>query len=244
MDPQIWLSLLTLTLLEVILGIDNLVFISIITSRVPQHRQTFARRIGLVGALVMRLLFLAGIFWLITLTQPLFSLFSHPFSARDMILIAGGLFLLVKGTTEIHNVIEGIEEGGVKVKQKNMYVAISQIMLFDIIFSLDSIMTAVGLTDHYWIMAVAIIIAIIAMLFASEPLHRFIHSHPTIKMLALSFLILIGAVLIADGFQYHIPREYIYFSISFSIFVELMNNLARRKRKKQRVKSEKVRPMQ
>jgi len=237
LDPQIWASLLTLTALEIVLGIDNLVFISIITSNVAQHQQKYARRIGLLGALVMRLGFLAGVFWLVTLSKPLFSIFSYSFSVRDLILIIGGLFLLVKGTTEIHSVIEGDEEIKEKPKKKSMSLAITQIMIFDIVFSLDSIMTAVGLTDHYWIMAVAIFIAIITMLIASEPLHHFIQAHPTIKMLALSFLILIGVVLIADGFQFHIPREYIYFSICFSIFVEFLNNLARKRRKRKTAKN-------
>jgi len=235
-DPQIWLSLLTLTILEIVLGVDNLVFISIVSNDVPKKQQKIARRTGLIGALFMRLLLLAGIFWVITLTKPLFSIFAQPFSIRDLILIGGGVFLLFKSTTEIHGTIEGTDQIKAKRKRKPMYVAILQIMIFDIIFSLDSVMTAVGLTEYYWVMAVAITIAIITMLFLSEPLHRFIQAHPTIKMLALSFLLLIGAVLIADGFQFHIPREYIYFSISFSILVEVLNNLARKGRKKDKKK--------
>lgn len=237
LDPQLWLSLITLTFLEIVLGVDNLVFISIVSNDVIVSRQKAARRIGLIGALAIRLIFLAGIFWVIGLTKPLFVLYGQSFSGRDLILLAGGLFLLAKGTIEIHHSIEEDEhiEGG-RHRKKSMWMAIIQIMLFDIIFSLDSILTAIGLTNYYWVMAIAIMIAIGVMLLASEPLHEFIHAHPTIKMLALSFLLLIGLVLIADGFEYHIPREYVYFAIAFSIFVEFLNSLMRRrKRKKQNV---------
>lgn len=233
LDPQLWLSLLTLTFLEIVLGVDNLVFISIVSNDVIQSRQKAARRIGLIGALGIRLIFLAGIFWIIGLTKPLFVLFGQTFSGRDIILLLGGLFLLAKGTIEIHHSIEDDENiTGSTRRKKSMWMAIIQIMIFDIIFSLDSILTAIGLTNHYWIMATAILLSIGVMLLASEPLHRFIHEHPTIKMLALSFLLLIGLVLIADGFEYHIPREYVYFAIAFSIFVEFLNNIARRRKQK------------
>lgn len=232
LTPQLWLSLLTLTILEIVLGVDNLVFISIVSNDVPLHQQKTARRVGLIGALLMRLALLAGIFWIIGLTKPFFALMNHNFSIRDLILIAGGLFLLVKATVEIHNSIEGDSEGAESGKKKSMWLAIVQIMIFDIIFSLDSILTAIGLTNHYFVMATAIFIAIIVMLLASEPMHTFINNHPTIKMLALSFLLLIGVVLIADGFSFHIPREYIYFAIAFSIFVEFMNSLVRRSKKR------------
>ncbi len=230
LEPQVWISLLTLTFLEIILGVDNLVFISIVSNDVDPARQKTVRRIGLIGALLLRLIFLAAIFWIIGLTQPLFSLFNQEFSVRDLILLLGGTFLLTKATLEIHHSIEDEEENISRRKRKSMWMAILQIMIFDIIFSLDTILTAVGLTSYYWIMAIAIIIAIIVMLLASEPMHRFIHTHPTIKMLALSFLLLIGMILIADGFDYHIPREYVYFAIAFSVFVEFMNNLVRKKK--------------
>lgn len=230
LDPQLWLSLITLTFLEIVLGVDNLVFISIVSNDVAPAQQKMARKAGLLGALCIRLIFLAGILWIIGLSQPLFSLHGQSFSIRDLILIAGGLFLLIKATLEIHHSIEEKDEQGGHRRKKSMWTAIFQIMLFDIIFSLDSILTAIGLTRYYWIMAIAIMISIGVMLLASEPLHRFIHAHPTIKMLALSFLLLIGMVLIADGFQAHIPREYIYFAIAFSVFVEFLNSLVRRKK--------------
>lgn len=233
LDPQLWLSLLTLTFLEIVLGVDNLVFISIVSNDVVLHKQKAARRLGLIGALGIRLIFLAGIFWIIGLTKPLFVLYGQSFSGRDIILLLGGMFLLAKGTTEIHHSIEDDESTtGTIRRKKSMLMAIFQIMVFDIIFSLDSILTAIGLTNHYWVMVTAIIISIGVMLLASEPLHRFIHTHPTIKMLALSFLLLIGLVLIADAFQYHIPREYVYFAIAFSIFVEFLNSLARHRKQK------------
>ena len=229
-DPHIWLSLLTLTILEIVLGVDNLVFISIVSNDVTPGYQKLARRLGLLGALFMRLLMLAGVFWLTKLTTPLFRVWQHDFSIRNLILLGGGLFLLVKATSEIHGTIEADDETGSRKRRKSMWSAILQIMMFDVVFSLDSILTAVGLTNHYWVMAVAICIAIATMLFASEPLHQFIHDHPTVKILALSFLLLIGAVLIADGFDFHVPREYIYFSISFAILVEALNGLMRKRR--------------
>jgi len=239
LTPQLWLSFLTLTILEIILGVDNLVFISIVSNAVPLPQQKMTRRVGLMGALLMRLGFLAGVFWIISLTKPLFALFDHSFTMRDLILIGGGLFLLVKATTEMHYTIEGedeVREGAIR-KKKSMWAAVVQIMIFDIIFSLDSILTAIGLTNHYAVMAAAIIIAIVVMLLASEPLHKFIQEHPTVKMLALSFLLLIGLVLIADGFSFHIPREYVYFAIAFSIFVEFMNSLMYRHKRKSKVNS-------
>ncbi len=230
---EITVSLLTLTFLEIILGVDNLVFITSITARVAQAKQKLARRIGLSLALIMRLLLLLSVLWIIKVTQPVFTLLSHAFSGRDIFLVGGGLFLLYKGTQEIHMEFEEHNNGSIARKKKMMSFAsaVFQIAVLDIIFSLDSVITAVGLTQVYWIMATAIFIAIILMMVASEPLSRFVMRYPTIKMLALSFLLLIGMVLVADGFAFHIPREYVYFALSFSIFVESMNVLLQRRRK-------------
>jgi predicted tellurium resistance membrane protein TerC len=231
LNTDFWLSLLTLTALEIVLGVDNLVFISIISSRVKLQRQKLARRLGLAAALITRLLLLGSVFWLTKLSKPLFSLFNLNFSWRDLILIAGGLFLLVKATLEIHDQIEGEKPIEYKPKHLGLFSAITQIMIFDIIFSLDSILTAIGLTKIFFVMALAICIAIAVMIFASEGIHHFIEKYPTIKMLALSFLLLIGVMLIGDGFSFHIPREYIYFAIAFSVFVEFLNQFSRRKKK-------------
>jgi predicted tellurium resistance membrane protein TerC len=229
------ISLLTLTVLEVVLGVDNLVFISIASRRLPPHRQKAARRFGLLLALLTRLLLLASIVWLIGLKKPWFSIFSHSFSGRDLILIVGGLFLLIKSTLEIHDEFDEqqtLVKGG---RFASFSLVVMQIGILDIIFSLDSVFTAVGLAQAYWIMATAIMIAIVAMMVASEPLSRLINQYPTVKMLALSFLILIGTVLIADGFHFAIPHAYIYFAVGFSLFVEILNNLLRN-RKQQRKK--------
>jgi predicted tellurium resistance membrane protein TerC len=226
------ISLLTLTVLEIVLGVDNLVFISLASSHLPAPRQKAARRVGLLLALVTRLLLLAAVVWLIGLKQPWFSLFDHPFSGRDLILIAGGLFLLIKSTLEVHTEFEdhAVSIGGSRFT--NFMLVIIQIGVLDIVFSLDSVFTAVGLTRVYWIMATAIVMAIIVMIVASEPLSRLIAKYPTVKMLALSFLLLIGTMLIADGFHYEIPRGYIYFAVAFSLFVEILNNLVKQRKKK------------
>lgn len=229
--PEAWLALLTLTLLEIILGVDNLVFLSIITSRLPQAKQKAARQIGLLAACGMRLLLLATITWLIRFTQPLFSLMGQDFSGRDLILIGGGIFLLAKATSEIHQDVLEEEEPALKPRL-NMFWVIIQIMLLDIIFSLDSVITAVGMVQEFIIMALAIVIAVFMMLWASTPLSRLIQAYPTLKMLALSFLILVGAVLVADGFGFYMPRGYLYFAIAFSLFVETLNIFARNKRRK------------
>lgn len=224
-------SLVTLTFLEIILGVDNLVFLSIASSKLPPHQQKMARRLGLIFALVTRLILLASVVWLVRLKNPLFSIGSYAFSIRDLLLIAGGLFLLYKATQEIHAEMEPPAESGVKRAYAHVTSVIIQIGVLDIVFSLDSVFTAVGLTEHYWIMATAIFIAILTMIFLSEPLSAVVHDHPTIKMLALSFLLLIGVILIADGFHYHVPREYIYFAISFSVLVEILNGLVRKRQK-------------
>lgn len=228
---DILLSFVTLTILEVVLGIDNLVFLAIITQRLPKHQQLKARRLGLTLAWVMRLLLLASAVWLTKLTFPLFSIADMDFSGRDLFLLFGGLFLLAKSTQEIHSEIEPVDEAvHVSTKATGFGWIVTQIALLDIIFSLDSVLTAIGLTDRYWLMASAITIAIIAMIFASEPLSAFVERHPTIKMLALSFLMLIGTVLIADGLEFHIPRGYVYFAMGFSLFVESLNIIARKRR--------------
>lgn len=230
-EPQAWASLLTLTMLEIVLGIDNLVFLSVITSRVPSNNQKAARQFGLMLACVSRLLLLALITWMTKFTHPLFTIAGQAFSWRDLVLLAGGLFLLAKSTSEIHvDVTPAIPEARSKLSA-NFWWVIIQIMILDIIFSLDSVITAVGMAQEFVIMALAIIIAVLLMLLASEPLSRFIHAYPTLKMLALSFLLLVGVVLIADGLGFHIPRGYLYFAIAFSIFVEILNILAGRRRR-------------
>ncbi len=230
---DIALSLLTLTILEVVLGIDNLVFLAIISQRLPPQQRKKARHIGLTLAWMTRLLLLASAVWLTQLTKPLFTTFNYAFSGRDLFLLGGGLFLLAKATQEIHGELEPVEgQVTTQVKTSSFGFVVTQIAILDIIFSLDSVLTAIGLTQRFWLMAVAITIAIIAMLFASEKLSHFIERHPTIKMLALSFLILIGMVLIAEGFKFHIPRGYIYFAMGFSLFIESLNILKRKRQKK------------
>lgn len=229
---DVFLSLGTLTILEIVLGIDNLVFLAIVSQKLPHHQRKKARSIGLTLAWVSRLLLLASAVWIVKLTKPLFTIFTFEISGRDIFLLVGGLFLLAKGTQEIHNELEPAHATGFKPKPgkfNRFELVVGQIVMIDIIFSLDSILTAIGLTQRYWLMVVAITIAIIAMVFASEPLSKFIEKHPTIKMLALSFLILIGMVLVADSFDFHIPRGYIYFAMGFSMFIETLN-LIKRKR--------------
>lgn len=228
-NPEMLIGLLTLTLLEIVLGIDNLVFISVVTSRLPLQQQKKARQIGLILACVMRLLLLATIAWIVKLTTPLFSIWSQTFSWRDLILIFGGLFLLVKGTSEIHQNVAQLDEKNAHKMFASFTSVVIQIMFLDIIFSLDSVITAVGMVQELTIMVLAIIIAVIVMLIASEPLSRFIQTYPSLKILALSFLLLVGMALVADGFKFHIPRGYLYFAIAFSIFVEVANILSGRR---------------
>jgi predicted tellurium resistance membrane protein TerC len=236
-DPQIWASLITLTVLEIVLGVDNLVFIAIVANRLPERQRDRARKFGLALALVTRLLLLASISWLVGLTQPLFAIAGHGFSGRDLILLLGGLFLIYKGTQEIHAQLEG-EEGegahGTSRAAASLAGAVTQIMVLDIVFSLDSVITAVGLADEFLVMAAAIVIAVAIMLVASGPLSRFINAHPTVRMLALGFLLLVGAMLVADGFGVHMPRGYIYAAIGFSILVEALNLVAAQRRRKRR----------
>ena len=231
-DPQIWASLVTLTALEIVLGIDNLVFIAIVAGRLPPERQNRARRIGLALALITRLALLASIVWIIGLTRPVFELFGQPVSWRDIVLIAGGLFLLYKGTREIHQGLEGDRQTADAESARTSFASVvAQIMLLDLVFSLDSVITAVGMANTLWVMAAAIVVAVAIMLAASKPLADFVERHPTVKMLALSFLLLIGMTLIADGAGFDVPKGYIYAAIGFSVAVETLNQLAARRRR-------------
>jgi predicted tellurium resistance membrane protein TerC len=232
-EPATLASFLTLTIMEIVLGIDNIVFLSVITSKLkdPVTRKR-ARQIGLGLALVFRIVFLLAITWIIGLTTPVFTVFDHAVSWRDLILIGGGLFLLVKGTLEIHNGIEGHHEDVATVKEASFGLVIAQILMIDLVFSIDSIITAIGMAEHVEIMIAAVIISMGVMYVASGPVADFIHRHPTTKMLALAFLLLIGVALIADGIGFHIPRGYIYFSMAFAAAVEIINIVARGKRAK------------
>ncbi len=233
-DPQIWASLLTLTALEIVLGIDNVIFISIIVVRLPKERQARARFVGLGAAMGFRILLLASLVWIVGLTEPIADLWGFELSWRDVILFGGGLFLIYKGTWEIHETVEGAEnDAGGGPKALAFGAAIFQIIVLDIIFSLDSVITAIGMTQVLPVMITAVVIAVIVMMVASGPLSDFIQKHPTTKMLALSFLLLVGMALVADGLHFHIPRGYLYFAIAFSIVVEALN-LAAAKRAKVR----------
>ena len=217
------IALLTLTFLEVVLGVDNVIFISILVGKLPKEQQPRARTIGLGGAMGMRILLLLSLTWIMRLTQPLFTAFNHGFSGRDLILISGGLFLLWKATVEIHDKLEGEEtHGGAKVAP-SFAAVIGQIMLLDMIFSLDSVITAVGMANDIAIMITAVVVAVAIMMFSARTIGDFVMRHPTVKVLALSFLLMIGLTLIADGFGFHIPKGYIYFAMGFSIFVEMIN---------------------
>ena len=229
-SPEIWISLLTLTLLEVVLGIDNIVFISILAGKLPPEQQQKARRLGLGLALVTRILLLCGLAWMVKLTSPLFTVFGNEFSGRDLILIVGGLFLLYKATHEIHGKLEG-EDGGVTRRLAPTFASIIvQILLLDIVFSLDSVITAVGMAKHLGVMIAAVIIAVIFMLFFADYISGFIEKHPTLKMLALSFLLMIGGTLIMEGFGKEVHKAYIYFAMAFSAVVETLNIRLRTKR--------------
>ena len=222
-SPEAWLGLLTLTVLEIVLGIDNIIFISILAGKLPAAQQARARRLGLAGAMVTRIALLAALAWIIRLTAPLFHVLGRPFSGRDLILIAGGLFLLAKSTREIHEGLEG-EAGHADMRVRAAFAAVvGQIVLLDIVFSLDSVITAVGMARHLSVMIAAVVLAVGVMMFAATPISDFVHRHPTVKMLALSFLVLIGVSLIADGLGQHIAKGYIYFAMAFSVFVEMLN---------------------
>ncbi|MFT5182584.1 MAG: putative tellurium resistance membrane protein TerC [Alphaproteobacteria bacterium] len=228
-DPAAWASLATLALLEIVLGVDNVIFLSIVTSRLPAAQQPSARRIGLLLALAGRIILLFALSWIIGLTAPFFELFELEISWRDIILAIGGLFLIYKATSEIHGMLEGGEGGHGKPGAAMFASVLVQIFLLDLVFSLDSVLTAIGMTEHIEIMVAAVVIAIGVMLWAAEPMSAFVHKHPTVKMLALSFLLLIGVALIADALEFHIPRGFLYFGIAFATGVEILNLFARRR---------------
>jgi predicted tellurium resistance membrane protein TerC len=234
-NPEIWIALATLTALELVLGIDNIIFISILAARLPPQQRDKARKVGILLAAVTRLGLLMAIAWIVGLTAPLFSLFGQAFSWRDLILIGGGLFLIGKATHEIHQKLEGATEtvtaGGAATATFGAVIA--QIMLLDIVFSLDSIITAVGMVEQRWVMVTAILASIVFMLLFARPIGEFVERHPTVKVLALSFLIMIGLVLVADGFGQHIPKGYIYAAMAFSVFVEMINLWIRRRAERQ-----------
>lgn len=240
-NPTAWVALVTLIVLEVVLGIDNLIFISILTNKLPVEHQARARRLGIGAALIMRLLLLATISFIVQLTEPLFELFDHGFSWRDLILIAGGLFLVWKATREIHHTVDPEDHKDSMVGravEMSLAGAIFQILLLDLVFSIDSIITAVGMTDEIAIMYIAVIVAVTAMLLAVNPLSRFIAANPTVVMLALGFLLMIGMTLIADGFGFHVPKGYIYAAMGFSALVEALNIAARRARRRAKASAE------
>jgi len=229
-SPEAWIALITLIVMEVVLGIDNLMFISILTNKLPEPQQAQARRIGIALALVLRLALLSVIAWIVTLTEPVLALVGHEFSWKDMIMIAGGLFLVWKATTEIHHAVDPAEQAGTGGAAASFAAVVGQILLLDLVFSIDSIITAVGMTEHLPIMVTAVVVAVLAMLVAADPLARFIDANPTVVMLALGFLLMIGMVLIAEGFGVHVPKGYIYAAMAFSALVEALNMLRRRNR--------------
>jgi len=233
LQPDTWVALLTLTFLEIVLGIDNIIFISIVAGKVPEESQKKARIGGLSIALIMRILLLLSITWIIGLTEPVLTVADFELSWRDIILVAGGIFLLIKSTLEIHHKVEGQEENNTTEIGKKPTIsfssAIVQIVLLDIVFSFDSILTAVGLTDQIILMVIAVIVSIIVMMIFAKPVGEFVNNHPTIQILALSFLILIGVMLIVEGAHYHVPKGYIYFAVFFSLAIEMLNMRYRRK---------------
>ena len=231
-SPEAWVALTTLTALEIVLGIDNIIFISVLVGRLPEHQRNSARIIGLSLAMISRLLLLFSLAWMMRLTEPLFTVLEHEISGRDLILIAGGLFLLWKSTQEIWESLEGAEDTGAdKPGAVASYgMILMQIAIIDIVFSLDSVITAVGMVDDIPVMVIAIVIAVAVMMFAAKPIGEFVDRHPSIKMLALSFLILVGVVLVGEGWDLHIPKGYIYFAMAFAFAVEIINIRMRKKR--------------
>lgn len=222
-DPEAWVALATLTALEIVLGIDNIIFISILVSRVPVQQRQKARIIGLSLAMLMRIALLLSLAWVMSLTKPLFSVYEAVISGRDLVLIAGGLFLIAKSTLEIHNALEGEETSAKEYVATNLLGVLLQIAIIDIVFSLDSVLTAVGMAQHIPVMVLAIIIAVLIMMAAAKTISDFVDARPTVKMLALSFLVLIGVALVGEGLDLHIPKGYIYFAMAFSVVVELLN---------------------
>lgn len=228
-SPEAWVALATLTALEIVLGIDNIIFISILVGRLPAKQRDFARKLGLGLAMITRLALLFSISWVMGLVQPWFTIFAQEISGRDIVLIAGGLFLLAKATHEIHNSLEGVVEQKTTVILPSLGMVLVQIAILDIVFSLDSVITAVGLVDHVSVMAIAIIAAVGVMLLSAKAIGDFVDHHPTIKILALSFLILVGVTLMVEGFDVHVPKGYIYFAMAFSVSVEMLNLRMRKK---------------
>jgi predicted tellurium resistance membrane protein TerC len=243
-EPQAWVALITLTALEVVLGIDNIVFISVLTGRLPEDQRQKGRMVGLALAMIMRIVLLLFLAWIVKLTAPLFTIFGNEISGRDLILIIGGLFLLAKATHEIHHNLEGEEEHDEVKVHASLRSVLFQIMLLDIVFSLDSVITAVGMADHVQVMVIAIVLAVGFMMVFAKPIGDFVEQHPTVKMLALSFLLLVGMALVADGLEFHIPKGYIYFAMGFSVFVEMLNLRLRKRMKKPPVKLRKSLPRQ
>ena len=229
-DPAAWTALAALLTLEVVLGVDNVIFISILASKLPAESQDRARRIGLLAAGGTRLLLLLGVGWIVTLKNELFSVFGVGFSGKELILLAGGLFLIAKATKEIHHKLEGESEHGSTRTAPTFGAVIAQVLILDMVFSIDSVITAVGMTTYVPVMVIAIVLAVLVMLVASGPIYRFVNQHPSVKILALAFLLLIGTTLIAEGFGQKIPKGYIYASMTFSVFVELLNIGTRRKK--------------
>lgn len=237
-QPEAWVALASLTALEIVLGIDNIVFISVLAARLPPEDQHRARIIGLAMAMAGRILLLLAVSWVMGLNQHLFELMGHDFSGRDLIMLGGGLFLLTKGTKEIHHTMEGIVEDDTSAAPKTMRSVLIQIFVLDVVFSLDSVITAVGMVDHIVVMIIAVMIAVGVMMLAASRVGGFIEKHPTVKMLALSFLMLVGVTLVADGLRFHVPRGYIYFAMGFSLLVEVLNlRMAQRRKAKAKAKA-------
>lgn len=228
-SPEAWLSLVTLTGLEIVLGIDNIIFIAILVGKLPPHQRDKARIMGLAFAMITRILLLLSLFWIMKLTKPLFSVFDFTITGRDLVLILGGLFLIAKSTLEIHSNVTGEHHEQKTPKAAGFWIIITEIAILDIVFSLDSVITAVGMADHIEIMILAVMIAVGVMMFASKAISNFVDNNPTIKMLALAFLILIGFTLVGEGLGLHVPKAYIYFAMGFSLSVELLNIYARKK---------------
>lgn len=235
MNMDLAIALVTLTVLEVVLGVDNVIFVSILSGKLPSDQQKRARRVGLLAAMIMRLLLLSSIVWISRLTTPLFEVLGRAISGRDLILLGGGLFLLAKGTTEIHATVDGVEEEMRQFKAASFASVVVQIMILDIVFSLDSVITAVGMVGDIAIMIIAVMASVGVMMFAAKPIGEFVDENPTIKILALSFLTVVGILLIAEGFGQHVPKGYVYFGMAFSLAVELLNIRMRRNQQKLRL---------